>query len=401
MGRKSETGGVSPHRNRIQIRFTYQGIELRPTLDMKPTTPNLKHARRIRESIDADIRAGVFKIEAYFPDYRPPASLKTEARRRTLREWARLWCRLQARTLENSTLSIYKRHLDCYWLSAFGNEYPQAVTHERVLEHFSLLATDRFDNDTGKLVRAIGRKTQNNIMIPLRGVFGLICKMNRSCIDPTEGIDNLKIQRPPPDPFEMREVEIILTAMRKHGRVELADYFEFAMLAGFRSSEQIALLWSDIDLRAGVAIVRRARVLGQDKENTKTNVVRRVELNARARAVIERQRTRTQLASEHVFVNPETGKPWHDDQVQRRAWASALKLAGVRYRPPKECRDTSVTIALQSGADPLWVAEQHGHSLIVMMRDYAKWIPGADRGRNLSAVNGLLSTDSASIPHQN
>jgi integrase len=80
-------------------------------------------------------------------------------------------------------------------------------------------------------------------------------------------------------------------------------------------------------------------VLGQDKENTKTNVVRRVELNARARAVIERQRTRTQLASAHVFVNPETGKPWHDDQVQRRAWTSALKLAGVRYRPPKECRE--------------------------------------------------------------
>ena len=35
---------------------------------------------------------------------------------------------------------------------------------------------------------------------------------------------------------------------------------------------------------------------------------------------------------------------------------------------------------------------QHGHSVQVMMRDYAKWIPSADRGANLAAVNAAINT---------
>jgi predicted HD phosphohydrolase len=66
----------------------------------------------------------------------------------------------------------------------------------------------------------------------------------------------------------------------------------------------------------------------------------------------------------------------------------------------KECRDTSVTLALQAGADPAWVAAQLGHSLAVMMRDYANWIPGGDMRRNLAAVNTAISSDSALNPHQ-
>ena len=65
----------------------------------------------------------------------------------------------------------------------------------------------------------------------------------------------------------------------------------------------------------------------------------------------------------------------------------------MRYRAPKECRDTSVTMALLAGASPVWVAAQHGHSVQVMLRDYAKWIPQADRGRNLAAVNQAIAPD--------
>ncbi|WP_295541174.1 hypothetical protein [uncultured Pseudacidovorax sp.] len=101
-------------------------------------------------------------------------------------------------------------------------------------------------------------------------------------------------------------------------------------------------------------------------------------------------RARTQAADAEVFHNPRTGSAYIDEQSQRRAWAQALPAAGVRYRPPKECRDTSVTLALMAGANPVWVAMQHGHSVQVMMRDYAKWIPSADRGANLAAVNATL-----------
>lgn len=84
---------------------------------------------------------------------------------------------------------------------------------------------------------------------------------------------------------------------------------------------------------------------------------------------------------------------WRDAEDPARV---ALRSAKVRYRPPNECRDTSVTMALMAGADPLRVARQHGHSLQVMMRDYAGWILKADRGRNLAAVNSAIKiVDSA------
>lgn len=78
-------------------------------------------------------------------------------------------------------------------------------------------------------------------------------------------------------------------------------------------------------------------------------------------------------------------------EMATAVWTPVLKLAGIRHRAPKECRDTSVTLALMAGANPMWVAAQHGHSVQVMMRDYAKWLPSADKGVNLAAVNGSIS----------
>ena len=392
MGRRSETGGVTPHGDRIQIQFTWRGKRLRPTLDLKPTSPNLKHARRLRETILAEIDAGTFNLTTYFPDYRFADRHAADASGRTFSQWADVWAELSARTLEDSTLRIYVRHLNAYWIRAFGNELPKAITHERILRHLSHLAQDRLDEQAGKVIRGLSRKTQNNILIPLRGVFALACKSDPHLKDPTDGIDNLKVQAGDPDPFDPDEVETVLSALRDRLGEDYADYFEFAFFAGPRPSEQIALLWQDVDLRSGPVKIRRARVLGRDKERTKTTYSREVELNTRAIAVLDRQRARTQLVGDHVFRNPATGRPWHDEQEQRRAWVLALRAAKIRYRPPKECRDTSVTLALMAGADPIWVAKQHGHSVTVMMKDYARWIPKADRGRNLEALNRAIGT---------
>lgn len=399
MGRKSQTGGVTPLGDRIQIRFTWNGKELRPTLDIKPTAANMKHAARIREAVVQDINAGTFNLAEYFPDYKFADRHRSDAGSRTFKEWADLWGKLSVRDLEDSTLRIYKRHLDAYWISAFGEMMPKQITHEKVLIRMAALASEREEN--GKLRKPLSRKTQNNIMIPLRGVFEMICRSDHNLRNPTDGIENLKVQKSPPDPFAPDEVAEILAVLRRNHGETLADYFEFAFFAGLRSSEQIALLWNDVDMRSKTIKVHRARVLSKDKERTKTNVEREVELNARAFAVIERQRARTQLKGDHVFRNPATGKPWNDEQEQRREWVIALRTAKVRYRPPKECRDTSVTMALMAGANPVWVANQHGHSVQVMMKDYAKWIPKADRGENLAAVDRALGFRSKSAVENN
>lgn len=390
---------MSAKGDRIQIRFTWRGQDLRPTIALRPTAANLRAAERLRRDILDEIRVGTFSLAEHFPEYRLAKRLGAEdgdAGRRTFREWGETWSKLASRELEHSTLTIYRRHLQSYWTSIWGDRMPSSITHEMVLGRLADLANGCTDPD-GTEHKPLSRKTQNNIIIPLRGVFELVCRSQRGVRNPTDGIKNLRTQAGNPDPFTIDEVEAILLRLRKRS-LELADYFEFAFFAGLRTSEQIALLWQDVDLRQGTIRIHRARVLAEEKDRTKTLLERTVELNARARAVIKRQEARSRLAGAEVFLNPFTRRAWHDDQEQRREWAAALRAEGVRYRPPKECRDTSVTLALMSGADPLWVANQHGHSLTVMLKSYAKWIPNADGGRNLRAVDAALGFRTTTAP---
>lgn len=400
MGAGQTAGGCYPVGDTIEVRFKWasdpQGKprEWRVRLDLKPNAANMKHARRQRAQIVQEIKAGTFNLLSHFPNYKFAEKLKDEspAGSRTFSDWVDVWAKLSARDMERSTLAVYKRHLACYWTPTFGAMAPARITNEKVLAHLALLASDRLD-ENGRPVKGLGRKTQNNILIPLRGVFAMICKApGHAAPDPTDGIDNMRVQQPDPDPFSAEEVEIILARIRAVPKIgaAMADYYEFAAFAGLRPSEQIALQWADADLRSREVKVHHARVMGEDKERTKTNVERTVELNGRAAAVIKRQEGRTRLADGAVFFNPNVERAWHDDQFQGRFWAQQLRLCGIRHRPPKELRDTSVTMALTSGADPWWVAQQHGHSLQVMLKSYAKWIPRGDKGRNRDAVNKSL-----------
>lgn len=284
--------------------------------------------------------------------------------------------------------------METYRRPVLGELRPERISHEMLLEHLGETASEQEDTN-GNMKASLSRKTQNNITTPLRAVFELICKPPSIVAHPAEGIDNLKTQKAAPDPFERDEVEKILTTMRKTEGDELADYFEFSFFSGLRPSEHVALQWSDVDLVHNTVMVRRVRVMAKNKDRTKTHVAHLVELNDRTAAVIQRQRARTQTKNVEVSWNPHTDNVYREEQAQRLARTRVLKLCGVQYRPPKECRDTSVTMALMAGANPMWVRSQHGHSLVVMMKDCAKWIPKADRGANIAAVNRAQKPEGA------
>ncbi len=407
---------MSPLGDRIQLRFKFQGKEIRPTLGLRPTTANLQHAIRLRARIVEEIRFGTFSLSEHFPEYKNKLLYRNSADSdsaslRSFGDWCEVWCRLKARELEHSTLKIYSTHLAHYWTSVWSTSSPRKISHEMVLERLSYLATDELDKCTGKLVRkGIGRKTQNNILITLRSVFEMIGKALK-IPSPVAGIKCLEVQEPPPDPFTREEIEVILSDLQRPRpnidasiAMALADYFEFAAFAGPRPSEQIELRWSDVDMRNRTVRISRANVLNEIKDRTKTNKPRIVELNDRAWSVIERQRERTQCLGDPaclIFLNPFTGKAWVSGEEQRREWVESLRRVGVRYRPPKELRDTSVTLALSAGADPYYVANQHGHSLQTMLKNYAGYIPNADRGRNRLTINAAIAVaDSAVDTHK-
>jgi integrase len=242
----------------------------------------------------------------------------------------------------------------------------------------------------------VSSKTLNNYLIPLRGVFIFAMKDGAITKNPADGIENARVQKPQPDPFEQADVELIIEDLARNAHLQIANYFEAAFFGGFRPSELIAIQWKDVDFKRRNVRVQRAIVRGKPKDSTKTYVERDVELIARAWGAFEAQRQHTQLAGREVFWNPITGQPWADIQMQWRYWRACLQRLGLRYREPYQTRHTFATLALMAGNNPAWIARQMGNSAPIMFKTYTKWIDGADRG----VERAKMDAATADLPHE-
>ncbi len=146
---------------------------------------------------------------------------------------------------------------------------------------------------------------------------------------------------------------------------------------------------TDCHLDKGIVSVTKARVLRRNKDRTKTQEDRNLELCPRALEILKRHlRLRDEYVAaakirhDHLFFL-ENGSPISDPEVTRWRWNESLQKLGIRQRGPYHARHSSVTWRLMLGKNLLWVAKQHGHSVEVMLRMYAAWIEGRD-GRGYS-----------------
>jgi len=362
MGRRSKTGGVKAKGNRIEFSFSYQGKRYRPTLQIKPTETNLRNARIRLNRIANDIRNGTFVFAEEFPEYKF-LDKTPGVDRKTFREVSHLYLASIKSQVAYSTYESYRKILESFWIPRIGDKIIGDVRYSDL--------TKEMNNHPAS------PKTRNNIASVARGVFDFAVHDMIIPSSPAKHLKTLKVQTPPPDPYHIDEAEYLLAGLREDNGKWLGNYFEFSFFTGLRPSEAIALQWKDVDRHKGVIRVSKARVMARDKSTTKTSVEREVELNPRARAVLERQWCLTGLWGKHVFGH-ENGSPYHDLQVQWRRWEFTHKRIGVRYREPYQTRHSSVTWNLMIGKNLLWVSEQHGHSTNVMLRTYAKWLRGSD-----------------------
>lgn len=222
MGRRSTTGGVAPHGSGIQLTLYYRGQRIRPTLDLRPTEANLRHARRLLVEIRERIRHGTFILAAYFPTYAGVIDTRAMSFADYAKRYEASLSKKAAATRED-----YRKQLKAVWIPAFG----ERLIHE--------IRYSELEQVIGGL--RVGSKTLNNYLIPLRGVFAFAIKDGAITKNPTEGIENAKIQKPQPDPFEQYEAELIIEDLRKHAHPQIANYFAAAFFGGFRPSEQIAI----------------------------------------------------------------------------------------------------------------------------------------------------------------
>lgn len=353
--------GIRPHGDRIQIRFTWKGVELRPTLDLKPNARNLSHAERVRRDVMNDIRTGTLDLAKYFPDYRfmerhqqaPQATTFTQVKEKFL-AWA------EVRQKHSSVYSL-KCKIEFFWEPAFGEKDIRAIRYKDLSDH------------VGSKVWG-SNKTFNNYLSAVREMFSYAVDHEYLDENPTTKLKGLEVQQPEPNPYNVTEAEaLIAQAAKTHGRID-AIYWHLSFLLGWRPGEAISVKWSDWNKVTGRITIQRNRTVNKDSKQTKTSKVRHIDLPPAALPLLQELRALTELRSKHLFVDFETGEQIQNSTVIQERWVTLHKLAGVGYREPYQCRHSSVSWKLMAGLNQFKIARSHGHAPATMYKVYAHWV---------------------------
>lgn len=407
-----KTPGVDVRESSIRLQFTDgSGTRHRITLKdaggapLPPTVANVRAAERTMADIKAAIRLGTFDLVQFFPELAP----KTEAPAKsvpTLGEQLDTW--YAGLRVRKSTLKGYTAALN-FWKVAPADETGLSVASVPINElvfsqcrHALNVGASRHRRgkvDPEKGPKALRPKTVNNYLAVLRAALDLA--VDDGLIEKSPAGEGPKLRaknrKEPPDPLDLPELLAVVEKIAEKAPAA-ADYADFWGNTGLRTSELNGLNWKDVDMRKGEIYITQALIAGEEDDDTKTGF-RVVRLNTRARAAIERQRARTQLAGGVVWVNPYDDQPWdgYRDFV-RSYWSPALKVLGIRYRRPYNLRHTYATMLLHAGVNAGLAARQLGHSPQMFHTTYARWIDGARTEQELLKLDAMLAAHSSTPP---
>lgn len=407
-----KTPGIDVRESSVRLQFTDgSGTRHRITLKdaggapLPPTVANVRAAERTMTDIKAAIRLGTFDLVQFFPELAP----KTEAPAKsvpTLGEQLDTW--YAGLRVRKSTLKGYTAALN-FWKIAPADEAGLQVATVKIDElvfsqcrHALNVGASRHRRgkvDPEKPPKPLSAKTVNNYLACLRAALDLAVDDGLIAKNPAGEGSKLraKVRREPPDPLDLPELLAVVQKISEKAPAA-GDYVDFWGNTGLRTSELNALEWRDVDLRKGEIYITQSLIAGEQEDDTKTGY-RAVRLNSRARAAIERQRVRTQLAGGVVWLNPFDEKPWDGYRdFLRSYWAPALRSLGIRYRRPYNLRHTYATMLLHAGVNAGLAAEQLGHSAQMFHTRYARWIHAARTENELSKLDAMLAAHSATPP---
>lgn len=366
---RKRTGVVPVSQSSIQISFTFRGINCRERLKLQPTAANLKRAEQHRAAILHAIERGTFDYAITFPD--SPNRFKFAAEKGAgypLEKWLEKWHEGQKSHVKASTWDDYRKIIYNTLIPALGSINLPDLKRSDVRDWCNKqTASNKRLSNVQSVLRIALQDALNDELIEVNPMYGWTYE-RKDAPKPTDDVD----------PFDAEEQAAILDACSNPQHKNL---FQFAFWSGLRTSELVALEWSDIDWRRNFVRVSRALTQASDEpETTKTRRgTRDVKLLQPALEALTAQKSFSFLAGGAVFLNPRTGERWQGDQpIRTGAWAHALRAAKIRYRRPYQTRHTYASMMLTAGESPIWLAGQMGHSDTTMIfRNYGRWIPDA------------------------
>ena len=153
-------------------------------------------------------------------------------------------------------------------------------------------------------------------------------------------------------------------------------YYAFPFLTGVRPSEQLALLWEDIDLEAGTIRIRRTQEPGGSvTELTKTSAsTREIPISPLLRSMLVTWRTTCPRANDYEYrvfpllgrprskQNKKTGRPLCYTNFLYTYWRPALGALQLPMVTPHSARHAFISTLQAKGIEVGLVAKLAGHS---------------------------------------
>ncbi|NHR06671.1 DUF3596 domain-containing protein [Chromobacterium haemolyticum] len=367
MGTEREYDGVrAASASTIEIDFYYAGERCRERIKLQPTPANMKRAAQHRAAVLIAIEQGTFDYATTFPNSKRASTLARATSGKMLAsDYLVIWLEKKSLTIKSSTINGYRKIIYGHLIAILGNDSLADVSRSSLRDKFSNIACKN--------------KTLANIQSVLRAALTDALEEGLISSNPIADWTYRKVEPPKLsddiDPFTSEEQNRILQACEGQAR----NFIQFAFWTGLRTSEIVALDWSDVDWTRKVIKVNKAITQKSgEAEDTKTRAGRReVKLLAPALSALIDQKQFTYQQWAEIFQNPNTGERWTGDQpIRKTMWTHVLKLAHVRYRYPYQTRHTYASMMLSAGEHPMWVAKQMGHADWGMIRKtYGRWIP--------------------------
>jgi integrase len=282
-----------------------------------------------------------------------------------------------------TTIQEKKDHVRLYLLPTLKDVPLNEVRGEGLAKLFASLREP--DPATGRR-RGLSEKTIKNVRATLR-------KILQTAIDweVMDGMPKLPLVRAPDPSWDFyipEECELLLA--KGAPRAEERALFVFALRAGPRAGEQLALEWGDIDWHNRTVIFRRASARGTGEVGpTKGKRERYVPL---AEQVIQALKEIRHLRGPLVFCNPD-GTRMNVWQLNEKLRAAARR-AGLRAITWHDLRHSFASNLVAAGVPLRQVQEWLGHSTITTTMRYAHLAPGG-AAHLIEAFGGR--TDSGSV----
>ena len=324
------------------------------------TCPETGRKRRISFATKAkaeayrDALVGTFGGERYFNPHTNP----------TLREVVDHWLEAKRGGVKAQTIRGYRP-----LLKTITGPLLQGTPQERV--HYAL--TGEKPHRESKLLLMLAEED-----------FGV-----RVCAMPT----NLAKRKSKPKKEILSPDEVAALIALAKADPERGIFYAFPFLTGVRVSEQLGLLWSDIDLDRNIITICRVQERdGTTTETTKTEAgARDIPISATLRSLLLAWRLvcpRLDGALYRVFPGPGVPQQWPLPRLGgggpvlysnflKRYWKPAFKASGIRYVTHHSARHSFVSVLQAQGVEVGLVAKLAGHaSAAVTLGHYTQAVRG-------------------------